>query len=129
RRAEVLLGQSPGQYAARGPGGPDQETLGLRADAPADEGRAGPRPFRGPELAWPAPPRALVPARLRVPAASAARGEKEPAARPSQACPPSAAASWPSSAASSCAAPTAGSASITTSGCETGRVVLIRTLH
>ena len=57
---------------------PDQGTLGVRAAASADEGRTGPRPFRGPELARPAPPRASLPARLRLPAASAPRGEKAP---------------------------------------------------
>ena len=54
------------------------------------------------------------------------RARPSPDRRPGQACPPSAAASWPSSPASCCAARTAGSASSTTSGCESGRVVLGR---
>jgi len=61
--------------------------------------RRRPRPPRVPGLARPASPRALVPARLRLPAAPAARGEKAPEPRPSpgrhphRACPPSAGAS------------------------------------
>ena len=130
RRAQVLPVQPPARRLARGPGRPDQGALGLRADAPAAQGRAGAGPLRGPQLARPAPPRAPVPARLRLPPAPAARGKKAPHRRPSpdrrpgRACPPSGGASWPRSPASSCAARTAGSASTITSGYERGRVVL-----
>ena len=63
-----------------------------------EEPRAG--PLRAPLLARPARPRPAMPARLRLPAAPAARGEKEPPQgpgpdrRPGRACPPSGAASW-----------------------------------
>ena len=131
RRAKVLPGEPPGRHAARGPGGADQGALGLRADAPAAQGRAGAGPLRGPELARAAPPRALVPARLRLPPAPAARGKKRrrprpsPDRRPGRACRRSGGASWPRSPASCCAARTAGSASTITSGSERGRVVLV----
>jgi SRSO17 transposase len=129
-RAQVLADQPPGRCAARGPGGADQGALGVRADAPAAEGRARAGPLRGPLLARAAPPRPAVPARLRLPAAPPARGEKASAPRPNpdrrqgQACPPSGGASWPRSPASCCAARTAGSASTITSGSEPGRLVL-----
>src|SRR4051812_34966400 len=47
-QAEVLPGQPPDRYAAQDAGSLDQGSPGLRADAPADEGRAGARPLRGP---------------------------------------------------------------------------------
>jgi SRSO17 transposase len=130
RREEVLPLEPPARDATRGLGRPDQGALGVRAAAPAAQGRAGAGPLRGAKLARPAPPRALVPARLRLPPAPAARGEKAPPwgaspdRHPGRACPPSGDASWPRSPASCCAAPTAGSASSTTSGSERGRVVL-----
>jgi len=117
---------------ACGNGSSALRSMGLRAAAPAAQGRAGPRPLRGPELARPAPPRAPVPARLHVPAAPSARGEKAPAPRPSparhpgQACRRSGGASWPRSHAFRCAARTAGSASIITFASERGRVALER---
>ena len=90
---------------ASGNGSSALRSMGLRTDAPAAQGRAGAGPFRRSLLAWPEPPRALVPARLRLSPAPAARGEKAPAPRSSpdrhrvRACPPSAGASWPRSAA------------------------------
>jgi len=101
RRAEVLPVQPPARGLARDPGRLEQGSLDLRADAPADEGRAGPRPFRGALLAWPAPPHPPLPACLRLPPAPAARGKKTPARhpnpdrRPNPACRQSGAASSP----------------------------------
>ena len=83
RREEVLPLEPPARCHARAAGGADQGAVGVRAAAPAAQGRAGARPLRGPELARAAPPRAPVPARLRLPAAPAARGEKGPGPRPS----------------------------------------------
>src|SRR3954452_15847483 len=129
-REEVLPRQPARGDPARGAGGHDRGALGVRAGAPAAEGGAGARPFRGPLLARPAPPRAPVPARFRLPAAPAARGKKaspprpSPARRPGRACPPSGGASWPCLPASCCAAPAAGSASSITSDPERPRVVL-----
>src|SRR3954468_24547831 len=134
-RAQILPDEPSGRHAARGPGRRDQGSLGLRADAPADEGRARPRPLRRALLARAAPPRALVPARLRLPTApaAAARGEKAAAPRPSgpghhpnRACRRSGDTSWQPLPASCCAAPTASGASSITSGYEYGRVVLKR---
>src|SRR4051794_4742355 len=48
----------------------------MRAAAPAAQGRARARPLRGAVLARAPSPRAPVPARPRLPAAPAARGEK-----------------------------------------------------
>src|SRR5690349_14333220 len=130
RREEVLPLEPPARRHARDHGGADQGALGVRAAAPAAQGRAGARPLRGPELARAAPPRAPVPARLRLPAAPAARGEKGPRPRPSparhprRACPPSADGSWPRSPACSCAVRIVGSTSSATSGSEGGGVVL-----
>src|SRR4051812_12185758 len=129
-RAQVLPLEPRGGRAPGGAGGADQGALGVRAGAPAAQGGAGARPLRGPLLARPAPPRAPVPARLRLPAAPAARGKKaspprpSPGHRPGRACPPSGGASWPCLPASCCAAPAAGSASSITSDPERPRVVL-----
>ena len=129
RRAQVLPVQPSRRRGTRGPGRLDQGTLGVRAAASAAQGRVGAGPLRGSELARPAPPRAPVPARLRLPPAPPPRGKKEPTAatadhRPGRACLPSGGVSWPRSPASSCAARTAGSASTITSDYESGRVVL-----
>jgi SRSO17 transposase len=100
-RAQVLPIQPPARHAARGPGRLDQGPLGLRAGAPAAQGRAGAGPLRGPELAWAPSPRALVPARVRLPPAPPARGGKaaparaRPDHRPDRACRRCAAASSP----------------------------------
>jgi hypothetical protein len=75
------------------------------------KGELGTGPLRGPELARAPSPRPAVPARLRLPAAPAARGGKASAPHPSpgrrqgRACPPSGGASWRPSPAPSCAAP------------------------
>ena len=61
---------------ASGNGSSALRSMGLRTDAPAAQGRAGAGPFRGPLLARPAPPRPLVPARIRLPPTPAARGKK-----------------------------------------------------
>jgi hypothetical protein len=80
--------------------------------------------FEGPLVARAAPPRPAVPARLRLPAAPAARGEKGPTPRPGpahhpgRACPPSGGASRRPSPAPCCAARIAGGASTITSGSE-----------
>ena len=100
-REEVLPLEPPARCHARAAGGADQGAVGVRAAAPAAQGRAGARPLRGPLLARAAPPRAPVPAGLRLPAAPAARGKKaaaprpSPGRRPGRACPPCAEGSWP----------------------------------
>src|SRR5687767_4970758 len=63
---------------------------------------------------------------LRLGGEKAAAAHPSPGRRSSQACPPSAAASWQHSPACSCAAHTASSASSIISGYECGRVVLER---
>jgi SRSO17 transposase len=101
RRAQVLPVQPFTRCAPGAAGGADQGPLGVRAGAPAAEGRAGAGPLRGSLLARAAPPRPAVPARLRLPPAPAAAGAGKKVApghrgrRPGRACPPSAAASWP----------------------------------
>src|SRR3712207_4875516 len=75
RRAEVLSRQPSGRHAPAGPRGDDQGPLGLRAGAPADEGRTRPRPLRGALLGRAAPPRPDGAGRLRLPAAPAATAE------------------------------------------------------
>jgi hypothetical protein len=134
RRAQVLPLEPAARRHARGLGRPDQGAVGVRADAPAAQGRARAGPLRGAEPARAAPPRAPVPARLRLPAAPAARGGKASAPRPEPGPPPGPppgpslpairGASWRPSPAPSCAARTAGSASSITFGSERGSVVL-----
>ncbi len=75
RRAQVPPRQPPGRNAAPGARHGHQDPLGLLTDAPADEARTRPRPLERPELARPAPPRDLVPDRLRLPAALRLGGE------------------------------------------------------
>lgn len=75
RRARAILSeQSAGDGVAAGacPGG--QGALGVRAGASAAQGRGRSGPLRGPELDWPAAPRAAHNARLRLSAAVASEG-------------------------------------------------------
>src|SRR5215212_7614043 len=78
RRAQVLPVQPSRRRGTRGPGRLDQGALGVRAAASAAQGRVGAGSLRGSELARPAPPRAPVPARLRLPPAPPPRGKKAP---------------------------------------------------
>ena len=98
RRAQVLPVQPAAGHAAEAAGVSDQGALGVRAGAPAAQGRTRARSFRGPLVARVAPACTADADRLSVPAASALarrhRGKKEKpadhrrirACRPSGAC-------------------------------------------
>jgi SRSO17 transposase len=103
-RAEILPDESPGPYLAHDPRPRDQSALGLRASAPATQGRTGARSFRGPLVAGAPSPRAPHDDRLRLPPAPsparrpspAGRGKNQrrrPAHRPTPRCPRSGATS------------------------------------
>ena len=72
-RAQVLPQQPAAPYVRARPGRCHQGALGVRAGAPADQGRAGTGAIRGPLLDGPAPARAHDLHRLRLPATPAPR--------------------------------------------------------
>src|SRR5918997_1236528 len=133
RRAEVLSRQPSARHAPADPRGDDQGPLGLRAGAPADEGRTRPRPLRGALLGRAAPPRPDGADRPRLPAAPAASAEwpaggktAPPVRHPARPCPPSAAPCWPNSPPSSgCDVPNAARSSSCTGSNESAEVVLV----
>ena len=88
---KYYLSNLPADTLAQAPCRRDQGALGLRAGAPAAQGRTRPRPLRGPIMDRPAPARAHDHDRLRLPPVPppqpGERGKKEPQAhRLSRAC-------------------------------------------
>src|SRR5271157_4591135 len=81
RRAEILSRQPACRRRSQDIGRDNQGALGLRAGAPAAQGRTRPRPLRRPLMARPSSPRADDHDRLRLPPASSPRrrerGKKE----------------------------------------------------
>ena len=91
-RAQILSFQPASRRQPQDARRRDQGAMGLRASAPAAQGRTRPRSLRRPILAWPAPPHAHDDDRLRLPAKPpprrGERGKKESAkGRPSRRCP------------------------------------------